>query len=323
MNILVTGGDGFIGSHVCEKLLERGDNVVCVDMVSDTPTEANKRKNMKVCLLNGNFKFVDQDIRDLKNLDWVFYKHKPEKIIHLAAKAGVRESIINPELYKTTNIDGTKNMLELSAKYKVKNFVFASSSSVYGTSPNIPFSETDVLTNIVSPYAETKKQGEELCRQYHVSKGLNITCLRFFTVYGPRGRPDMAPYKFVDMISKGEPIQIYLEQKEFEKGLMARDFTFISDIVDGVLLALDKDLSFEILNLGRGHPVKLNEFIRIVENALGKKAKKEFIGRQEGDVPITYADLRKAKKLLEYEPKVPLEEGIKTFVEWYNENIDA
>ena len=318
MNILVTGGAGFIGSHVCERLLSLGHKVIAVDNISGSPSAESKRKNLADCLQNKDFRLHDEDIRDLKKMDWVFYKEKPEIVLHLGAKAGVRESLANPELYRTINIDGTRNLLELSVKYKIKNFVFASSSSVYGTNSKVPFSESDPLDNIASPYAQTKKDGELLCKEFHDRFGLNIICLRFFTVYGPRGRVDMAPYKFVDLISKGEPIQVYMDEKEFEKGMMARDFTYISDIVDGVILCLDKNFGFATFNLGRGQPVKLNEFISVIEKCLGKKAKKQFVGRQKGDVPITFADTRKARKYLGYEPKVSLEEGVKALVEWYS-----
>lgn len=323
MNILVTGAAGFIGSHVSERLLSMGERVVAVDNISGSSIPESRRKNIAQCLLNKAFRLHDEDIRDLEKLDYIFYKEKPDIVIHLGAKAGVRESLLHPDQYIKTNIDGTKNMLELAVKYKVKNFIFASSSSVYGANSKVPFSESDPLENIQSPYAQTKKDGEILCKEYHDKHMLNVICLRFFTVYGPRGRLDMAPFKFVDAISKGEPIEVYMDEKEFEQGKMLRDFTYISDIVDGIVLCLDKRFGFATFNLGRGEPVRLNEFIATIEKHLGKQAVKKFVGRQKGDVPVTFADTSKARKYLGYEPKVSLDEGIKSFVDWYNENIDA
>ncbi len=323
MNILVTGGAGFIGSHLCERLLAMGEMVIALDNISGSPIGESKRKNISGCMGDKNFRLHDEDIRDAGKMDFIFYKEKPDIVVHLGARAGVRESLLHPEQYIKTNIDGTKNLLELAVKYKVKNFIFASSSSVYGTNSKVPFSESDPLENVVSPYAQTKKDGEILCKEYHDKHMLNVICLRFFTVYGPRGRIDMAPYKFVDSVSRGEPIEVYMDEKEFETGNMARDFTYVSDIVEGIVLCLDKKFGFATFNLGRGEPVRLNEFIATIEKHLGKKAVKKFVGRQKGDVPITFADTTKARKYLGYEPKVSLDEGLKLFVDWYNENTNA
>jgi len=325
MAILVTGGAGFIGSHVCEWLLDRKDSVICIDNFNDYYNPKIKEKNIKGCLSNTNFKVYRTDIRDFEKLENVFLENNIKKIVHMAARAGVRASLMNPKLYFDVNVNGTKNLLDLAVKYNIKNFVFGSSSSVYGTNKKIPFSESDETNNQISPYGKSKKEAEILCKKYHEKSKLNITCLRLFTVYGPRTRPDMALYKFVDKISKDEPISIYTDKEDFEKGEMARDFTFIKDIVDGIVLALDKVRGFEIFNLGKGQPIKLNEFISIIESCLGKKAIKKFVGRQEGDVPITYADISKAKKMLRYNPTSNIKEGIKEFVDWFRrmENEDS
>lgn len=317
MTVLVTGGAGFIGSHVCQCLIERGDRVVCVDNFNDYYEPRFKEENVKDLLKSDRFTLYKIDITDVKAIEHVFANNNIQKVIHLAARAGVRNSLKEPDLYHRVNVAGTKNMLNLATKYGVQNFIFASSSSVYGVNTKIPFCETDAIENLVSPYARTKKDGEILCKKHHDETDLKITCLRFFTVYGPRGRPDMAPYKFVERVSKGEPIDIYLDEADFDKGTMARDFTFVQDIVDGIILALDKNLEFEIINLGRGQPIKLNEFISVIETCVGKKACKNFVGRQTGDVPLTYADISKARRLLGYNPHVSINEGIARFVEWY------
>jgi len=255
------------------------------------------------------------DILDLSRLGEIFAQERPEKVIHLAARAGVRASILNPLLYKETNIGGTLNLLELAKENDVANFVFASSSSVYGENSKIPFSEDDRTDCPVSPYAATKKACELFCYTYSRLAGLNITCLRFFTAYGPRGRPDMAPYLFTKNITEGKQIQ------RFGDGRSKRDYTYISDIVSGVVSALDKKFKFEIINLGNSKTAELNEFIRLIERMAGKKADIKQMPMQKGDVPATYADISKAKRLLGWEPKVSLEEGMKKFIDWYNNKI--
>jgi len=258
--------------------------------------------------------FYKADICNFKAMKKIFEKEKPEKVIHLAARAGVRPSIENPFIYEETNIRGTLNLLELAKNAKVKSFVFASSSSVYGNQKKIPFSETDNVDNPISPYATSKKAGELLCFTYHYLYNMKITCLRFFTVYGPRGRPDMAPYLFVKNIMAGTPI------KKFGDGTSKRDYTFIADIAKGVLAAIDKELEFEIINLGNNKPMELNTFISIVEKLAGKKAAINSLPMQPGDVAITYADIKKAKKMLGYEPETSFEQGMRQFVEWYKPN---
>lgn len=314
MRILVTGCAGFIGSHVAEALLKRGDFVIGVDNLNDYYNVKFKKENLEILKKYPGFVFYKADICDYKGLKKIFEKEMPDKVVHLAARAGVRPSIENPFIYEETNIKGTLNLLELAKQAKVKSFVFASSSSVYGNQKKIPFSETDNVDNPISPYAASKKAGELLCHTYHHLYNIKVTCLRFFTVYGPRGRPDMAPYMFVQNVAGGIPI------KKFGDGKSKRDYTFIADIAKGVLAALDKELEFEIINLGNNKPVELNKFISIVEGLAGKKAIINSLPMQSGDVDITYADIKKARKLLGYDPKTSFEDGMKQFVEWYKEN---
>jgi UDP-glucuronate 4-epimerase len=235
--------------------------------------------------------------------------------VHLAARAGVRPSIKDPVLYEQTNILGTLNLLELARDNKTSNFVFGSSSSVYGKNKNIPFCENDRTDNPISPYAATKKAGEVLCHTYHYLYNLNITCLRFFTVYGPRGRPDMAPYLFTDKIYRGEPITM------FGDGKSKRDYTYIKDIVSGILAAVDANHSFEIINLGNSQTVELKKFINIIEELLKKKAVINQEEMPKGDVPVTYADLSKANKLLQYSPQTDIKQGMREFISWYMNKV--
>jgi UDP-glucuronate 4-epimerase len=309
--VLVTGGAGFIGSHVCETLLSKENKVICVDNFNDYYDPKTKEKNISGFKDNPNFILYRQDITDYEGLKEVFKLNNVDKIVHLAARAGVRASFENPGLYWGVNVDGTRNMLEFATEFKIKNFIFGSSSSVYGTNKKIPFSEDDHIENIISPYANTKKKAEELCNEFHDNFDLNVTCLRFFTVYGPRGRPDMAPYKFTELILGGGPIDMYGD------GTSKRDYTYVKDIVDGILLSLDKNLGFEIINLGNSNTVELRKFISVIEGAIGNKVKINQLLMQEGDVPLTYADISKAKRLFGYDPKIKIEEGIRLFVEWY------
>ncbi len=314
MVILVTGGAGFIGSHVCEALLSRGETVVCVDNFNDFYDPTIKEEHIASFVHHKNFILCRVDITDKESLTRIFQQHSPSTVIHLAARAGVRPSFDDPELYHRVNVEGTKNLLELSHEHRLSQFIFGSSSSVYGNSRQIPFSEDDVHLEQISPYAVTKKKAEDLCRLFHTQHGLPITCLRFFTVYGPRGRPDMAIYLFTKNIFKGQPLVI------FGDGHSERDYTFISDIVDGILSALSHPFPFEIINLGDSHPAPLRYLISLIENASGKKATIIMKEKQQGDVEKTFARISKAKKLLSYAPKVSIEEGIKRFVEWYKKN---
>jgi UDP-glucuronate 4-epimerase len=318
--VLVTGGAGFIGSHVCEVLLRRGDRVVMIDNMNDYYDFRLKHYNLSILMSSsdsGNLSTHKGDICDDDFLEDVFKRELPTHVIHLAARAGVRPSIQDPSSYVRTNVDGTSKLLDLARRYEVKNFVFASSSSVYGGSTKSVLSEEDVVSKPVSPYAATKITCELLAYTFHHLYGLNTTGLRFFTVYGPRGRPDMAPFKFIDRIARGAVIQQYGD------GTTSRDYTYISDIVDGVVRALDTPLGYEILNLGNGRPFELSNFIQIVEKAVGRSAIIDVLPKQPGDVDRTCACIDRAKQLLGYEPKVPFEEGIARTVDWYKFFLSA
>ena len=309
----VTGGAGFIGSHVIKTLLDRNDFVVCIDDFNDYYDPKLKEYRINEFIQHKNFKLYRKDIRDFKAIEKIFIENKIDKVIHLAARAGVRSSISNPLLYEEVNINGTLKLLELAKEFKIKNFIFASSSSVYGETMKLPFSEKNPCNSPISPYGATKCAGELLCYTYHCLYKIPITCLRFFTVYGPKGRPDMALFKFTKLISEGKEIPV------FGQGNMKRNFTYISDIVDGIVAAADKNLNFEIINLGGSETIDLKVFIKIIEKAFGKKAKKKQLPMQPGDVRTTWADCSKAERLLDYAPKIKIEEGIKLFVEWFKE----
>lgn len=311
MKVLVTGGAGFIGSHVIDHLLKRGDEVVCVDNFSDYYSPEQKEKNVTPFLSQDTFKLYRVAIENMRELVNIFEKEKPDTIIHLAARVGVRPSISEPIEYLHVNTIGTVNMLELARLFDVKNFIFASSSSVYGNSNVVPFKEDARVDSPISPYAATKKSGELLCHTYSHLYELNVSCLRFFTVYGPKGRPDMAPYKFVKAVNEGT------ELTRYGKGNTRRDYTYIDDIVVGVVAALDTVNRYEIFNLGNSHTVMLNEFIEIVEELLGKKANIRELPDQPGDVKLTNADISKAQKMLGYDPKMSFKKGMEVFVEWY------
>ena len=303
MKILVTGCAGFIGSHVSEYLLKRNDIVLGIDNLNDYYDVNRKLENLEVLNKYENFKFCKDDIRTTKIIE----EWKPDKICHLASMAGVRYSIEHPEIYVDVNINGFINILEQSKKVDVKQIVYASSSSVYGLNKKVPFSESDIIESPNSPYASSKMAMELYAKTYHQLYELNLIGLRFFTVYGPRGRPDMAPYKFLKAIKDGNIFQKY------GNGTSSRDYTYIEDIVSGVVSSLDNknNVKCEVYNLGNSSPVSLNEFIELCEKVVGKKSKYEQIGNQLGDVPHTYADISKAKKDLNYDPKVGLEEGLR------------
>lgn len=311
MKILVTGGAGFIGSHLIKKLLEENFSAVCVDNFNNYYNPEIKEENVSRFINNSNFKLYREDIRNFEALDKIFEKERFDKVVHLAAMAGVRNSIRYPALYSEVNIQGTINLLELSGKYKIKNFIFASSSSVYGGNTKIPFSESDQVNHPISPYAATKKAGELICHTYHHLYHLNIICLRFFTVYGPSGRPDMAPYKFTRKILAGEEISM------FGDGSSQRNYTYIDDITEGIYSALNKDFGYEIINLGGSQLISLKNFISLIENISGRKAKIKQVGEQSGDMPITSADISKAKRLLDYCPKTDIKKGMNIFIDWF------
>ncbi|CAM9425950.1 unnamed protein product [Chrysoparadoxa australica] len=312
--VLVTGGAGFIGSWVADALLQRGDDVIIVDEMNDYYDVNIKRANLN--LLVGKYgsvrcKVFEGDISDRALMSHIFATEEPGWVCHLAARAGVRPSIEDPILYVQSNVNGTTLLLELANKHKVQHFVYASSSSVYGGSKLEVFGEDDVVDFPVSPYAATKKACELLAHTYHHLYKMHVAGLRFFTVYGPRGRPDMAPFKFTSRVCRGE------ELLQFGDGTSSRDYTYITDIVDGVIRSLDRPLGYQVYNLGRGEPVRLTTFINLVEKAVGKQAIIKVLPDQPGDVPRTCADISKAQKLLGYAPKVPFEEGIRCTVEWF------
>jgi len=311
MKILVTGGAGFIGSHTVHRLLQRGYSVVCVDNFNDYYNPKLKEDNIKDFINHNNFKLYREDIVDFETMKNIFESEKIDRVCHLAARAGVRASIEKPLLYEQVNVRGTLNLLELSQTYKIKGFILASSSSVYGNSNKIPLSEKDNVNHPISPYAATKKSAELLTYTYHYLYRLHCTCLRFFTVYGPSGRPDMAPFLFVDSIYKGKKI------KKFGDGSTKRDYTYIDDVVSGIISAIETNLDYEIINLGNNKPINLNYFIALIEKLLNKKAIIEEHLKQLGDVDITYANINKARNLLQYRPKTTIEEGMAKFVKWY------
>ncbi len=313
MSTLVTGGAGFIGSHLCEALLSGGRRVVCVDDFNDFYDPAIKEHNVAGCRKNRNFALYRADIRDIDALKKIFAKEKPEKIVHLAARAGVRPSIAQPLLYEEVNVKGTLNLLELARRHNARQFVFGSSSSVYGLN-RAPFSEADTDLRPISPYAATKKAGEELCYTYHHLYKIPVTCLRFFTVYGPRQRPDLAIHKFTRLLFAGLPIPL------FGDGSTMRDYTYSDDIIGGILASLKKELPYEIINLGNSKPVRLRDLIARLEQATGKKAIIAEQPEQAGDVPVTSADITKAKKLLGWKPRTPLARGLAAFIEWFSAN---
>ncbi|KAL3940474.1 MAG: hypothetical protein SGBAC_004993 [Bacillariaceae sp.] len=315
--VLVTGGAGFIGSNVAEFLLARGDDVVVVDEMNDYYDTDIKQSNLDYLRSlypdETRLAIYKGDICDEKFMLDLFEKERPKWICHMAARAGVRPSIQDPYIYIHSNIKGTTHLMELAHKFGVENFVFASSSSVYGGSKSSFFSESENVDNPVSPYAASKKACELLAYTYHHLYNLNVSGLRFFTVYGPRGRPDMAPFKFIDRISRGVEIQ------QFGDGSSSRDYTYISDIVDGVVRAIDRRHKYEVFNLGKGSGTSLMDFINLVQKHTGKAAIIKVLPDQPGDVPYTCADVNKASKLLGYRSTVEFEEGIKRTVAWYNQ----
>jgi len=311
MNILVTGSAGFIGFHTAKSLLEGGHLVVGIDIVNDYYSKELKWKRNAILEKNENYRFYHVDICDLPKMESIFKENKIEKICHLAAQAGVRYSIKNPYAYQKSNLEGFTNILEMARRFNINNFVFASSSSVYGGTKRIPFSVEDTVNNPVSFYAATKVANEVMAFSYHHLYSIPMICLRFFTVYGPWGRPDMAYFKFTDNIVRGEPIDVY------NYGNLKRDFTYIDDIVNGVVSALDKSFDYEIFNLGNNKPVTLVEFINTLEEKLEKKAIKNLLPMQPGDMRETYADISKSIKLLGFKPKTDIREGLYRFVEWY------
>ena len=312
MNFLVTGGAGFIGSHVCERLLGMGHAVWTFDDLNPFYDPAIKQRGLATLQsLGKSFTFVHGDLTDRAALDALFGGVKFDQVIHLAARAGVRPSLQEPALYQRVNVEGTVNLLEAARATGVKKVTIASSSSVYGVNAKVPFSEDDPIFSAISPYAASKLACEALGHVYHHVYGMDIAMLRFFTVYGPRQRPDLAIHKFAQLISHGKPIPV------FGDGSTARDYTYVSDTVDGILACTQKEFGFDIFNLGESQTVKLSYLIELLENALGKKAVIDRQPPQPGDVPITFANITKAREKLGYDPKVKIEEGIPKFVDWF------
>lgn len=338
---LITGGAGFIGSTVVERLLKQGNKVIVADNfndfydynrkirnileatgnykkvneISENLSKDEKIENLKRIVNSENFVLEYVDIRDMEKMDKIFSEYKIDLVFNPAAMAGVRPSLLDPMLYEEVNIKGYMNLLELCRKYGVKKFIQASSSSVYGNNKDVPFKETDIVDFVISPYAATKKSGEVIGHVYHKLYGIDMIQLRFFTVYGPKQRPDLAIHKFTKMILEGKAIPFYGD------GNTKRDYTYIDDIVDGILKSIDylfknQDI-YEIFNLGESHVVSLKEMVETIEKVLGKKAVLDKQPMQLGDVEKTYADISKAKEVLGYNPKTNFEDGIKKFIEWY------
>ena len=312
-NLLVTGAAGFIGSHLVDRLLATNvERITVVDDFNDFYNPSIKRDNISEHLKAPRYSIHEVDIRDRAALEQIFNGSNFDCIVHLAARAGVRPSLSEPQLYAETNINGTLNLLELARQHDIKQFVFGSSSSVYGINAKVPFSEDDPIRQPISPYAATKGAGELLCHTYSHLYGLRCVCLRFFTVYGPRQRPDLAIHKFAKLISRHQPIPV------FGDGTTRRDYTYIDDIIDGVTAAIDYDQSnYEVINLGESRTVELRELIALLEKELDTHAIIERQPPQPGDVPQTFADVSKARALLNYQPKTQIEDGLRRFVEWF------
>jgi UDP-glucuronate 4-epimerase len=310
-DILITGTAGFIGFHVSKRLLETGATVIGIDNLNEYYDVSLKESRLRILESFGGFRFYRADIHDLGALKEIFRKHSPSRICNLAAQAGVRYSLTDPFAYQKSNLEGFLNLLEMARQAKVENFVYASSSSVYGLNRKIPFSVDDRVDHPISLYAATKKANELIAHAYGHLFSIPCTGLRYFTVYGPWGRPDMALFLFTDAILKGKPIKVY------NHGRMKRDFTYIDDIVAGTIAALERPAPYEIFNIGKSKSVELLTFIAILEEELGRKADKQMLPMQPGDVAETSADIERSRELLGFSPKTPLEEGIRHFVSWY------
>ena len=316
-NILITGGAGFIGSHLVDQLLAEGDcRLTVIDDFNDFYDPSIKRENVRRHEKSPNYQLFEADIRDKSALTRIFESNSFDCIVHLAARAGVRPSLDQPQLYAETNINGTLNLLEFAREHGIREFVFGSSSSVYGINAKVPFSEDDPIGQPISPYAATKGAGELLCHTYTHLYGIRCVCLRFFTVYGPRQRPDLAIHKFARLISEGRPIPV------FGDGTTRRDYTFIDDIIAGVRASIDfvadsTKSNYEVVNLGESRTVELRELISLLEKELDLHAVIDRKPLQPGDVPQTFADISKARALLGYDPQTQIEDGIKKFVEWF------
>ena len=313
-HILVTGGAGFIGSHLTRRLLDRGDRVTVLDDFNDFYDPARKRVNVAPFLQRAEYALVEGDIRDERLVEDLFKRSSFDIVVHLAARAGVRPSLQEPILYEDTNCIGTLRLLEAARRWGPEIFIFGSSSSVYGINDKVPFAEVDEVNQPISPYATTKRAGELLCYNYHHLYGMRLACLRFFTVYGPAQRPEMAIHKFTDLLAKGQAVSMYGD------GESRRDYTYIDDTIDGVVASMDTAPPFEILNLGGAETTSLSDLIHWIAEELEVEPIIERLPDQPGDVPITYADVTKAARVLGYSPKVPIREGLRRFVSWYRQN---
>ena len=314
MNVLVTGGVGFIGSHVCERLLASGHTVCALDDLNDFYDPAIKQNTLRELQARAeSFAFVHAYITQRAELDDVLGSMPFDQIIHLAARAGVRPSLEQPALYQRVNVEGTTHLLEAAREHGVQKITIASSSSVYGVNSSVPFSETDPIFSAISPYAASKLACEALGHVYHHVYGMDVCMLRFFTVYGPRQRPDLAIHKFAKLMQSGRPITV------FGDGSTSRDYTYVEDTVDGILACTEREFGYEVINLGESQTVKLSRLIELLESALGMEAQIDRQPLQPGDVPITYANIDKARRVLGYDPKTKIEDGIPRFVEWFRQ----
>ena len=314
MNVLVTGGVGFIGSHVCERLLADGHTVCALDDLNDFYDPAIKQNTLRELQARAeSFAFVHADITHRTELDEVLGSMPFDQIIHLAARAGVRPSLEQPALYQRVNVEGTTHLLEAAREHGVQKITIASSSSVYGVNSSVPFSETDPIFSAISPYAASKLACEALGHVYHHVYGMDVCMLRFFTVYGPRQRPDLAIHKFAKLMQAGQPITV------FGDGSTSRDYTYVDDTVDGILACTEREFGYEVINLGESQTVELSRLIELLESALGIEAQIDWQPLQPGDVPITYANIDKARRLLGYDPQTKIEDGIPRFVEWFRQ----
>lgn len=311
MRFLVTGGGGFIGSHLCERLLHDGHAVVAFDDLNDSYSPGVKTRNLEALRSRSDFSFARGDLTERSVLDQLFLKDNFDQVIHLAARAGVRPSLEDPVLYQRVNVVGTTNLLEAARLAGVSKITLASSSSVYGVNTRVPFSESDPVAHPISPYAASKLACEALGHVYHHVYGMDIAMLRFFTVYGPRQRPDLVIHRFATLMTAGKTIPV------FGDGSTSRDYTFIADIVDGIIACTQRKFGFEIINLGNSQTVTLSHLIAVLESTLGTKAIIERLPPQPGDVPITFADIAKARRLLNYNPQTKIEQGIAAFVHWF------
>jgi UDP-glucuronate 4-epimerase len=311
--ILITGAAGFIGSSLTDRLLARGDYVIGVDNFNDYYDPAIKRRNLTQALASDRFSLHECDIENEAALRDAFTTQKPDVVVHLAARAGVRPSLVDPNLYHRVNVIGSQHVLDACRHFKPSHLVFASSSSVYGGSTDVPFSEENPVQRPISPYAATKRMNELQAHVYSHVYGLRVTMLRFFTVYGPRQRPDMAIHRFTRLIDEGKPVPM------FGDGTTARDYTYIDDCIDGVVKAIDTPFDYEIINLGEHHTTSLRDLIALISKAVGKPANIDVQPMQPGDVEITFANIDRARTLLGYVPRVGMEEGINRFVAWYRE----